>query len=414
MPVANLKIASLFGAEALIIDPALHSKGGHHFNAVMRLQTELREIHISTRTLGWSKADTTVIRELRMRPAFTRSVYARDDWSFSGYLNDAETTYREMSKMLRWQCIAPQLIVLPCCNQILALAVAKYLANRSFSRPPRVLGWLLFAPCYGNEVDGVDNQQFSDEYRYSFSTLARAVGSRTRMTVCCETTQMADTYRRILDTNIIVEPGPNLMESERTDARCRPLGTHINVACIGYANGPKGYRLLPDAIERVLRHRRDVRFTIHGIVAGSDAEHELPVFQRLAQLGPRVSVRTGVLSQDKYRGLMRDADLLLLPYDPSVYKSRGSGVFTEASTLGKPVLATRGCGFAADAIAQGRAQEIAEFSSPAVAAALEAALDSFESLSAKAVLARSSRDTHALKRLLRAPGSSQSSAHEFA
>ena len=65
----------------------------------------------------------------------------------------------------------------------------------------------------------------------------------------------------------------------------------------------------------------DVRFLIHGVVSGSDAEADAGVFRALSALGARVTVRTDVLTQEEYRSWLGHADLLLLPYDPAVYRS---------------------------------------------------------------------------------------------
>ena len=54
---------------------------------------------------------------------------------------------------------------------------------------------------------------------------------------------------------------------------------------------------------------------IHGIVKGSDAEADQPLFDRLAELGERVEVRQEVLASDEYLARLAEADLLLLPYD---------------------------------------------------------------------------------------------------
>ena len=63
---------------ALIIDPALRSRGGHHYNAVRRLQDELSKLRIGFSCLGSAYADSDVVRELGCIPSFTRSVYGRD------------------------------------------------------------------------------------------------------------------------------------------------------------------------------------------------------------------------------------------------------------------------------------------------------------------------------------------------
>ena len=128
----------------------------------------------------------------------------------------------------------------------------------------------------------------------------------------------------------------------------------------------------------------DVTFLIHGIVEGSDAEDEQATFDRLSALGQRVVVRQDVLAQEEYAAWLARADLVLLPYDRKVYKSRGSGVFTEAQRLGIPVIATEGCAFAQPAFEGGWGVEITDYSSEGVARAVLAALGGLDELSARA------------------------------
>ena len=104
--------------KALIIDPAVHSLGGHHFNAVQRLQDELRRTGRDAPCLGSAYADRRVVEELACTPTFTRSVY--------GGLRHA----RRVRRQRRGDRPAtgagdapvrstPDLIILPCCDQVL-------------------------------------------------------------------------------------------------------------------------------------------------------------------------------------------------------------------------------------------------------------------------------------------------------
>ena len=48
------------------------------------------------------------------------------------------------------------------------------------------------------------------------------------------------------------------------------------------------------------------------------------------------------LDDESYLRLLRDSDVLLLPYHLEKYRDRTSGVFCEAMTAGKPVITTEG------------------------------------------------------------------------
>ena len=111
---------------ALIIDPALRSKGGHHYNAVLRLQREFSKLGIGFSCLGSAYADREVVRDLGCKPAFTKSVYGRDYADAGEFARNVAETGRQLSRALRW-APAADLLILPCCDQVLAMAVARYL-----------------------------------------------------------------------------------------------------------------------------------------------------------------------------------------------------------------------------------------------------------------------------------------------
>jgi glycosyltransferase involved in cell wall biosynthesis len=63
----------------------------------------------------------------------------------------------------------------------------------------------------------------------------------------------------------------------------------------------------------------------------------------MGQLGPNLELVERALATHDYLGLIRDADLLLLPYDPAAYGPRSSGILAEARALGIPAIVPRGC-----------------------------------------------------------------------
>lgn len=358
----------------LIIDPGVHSKGGHHYNAVVRLQRELATLGVEVPCLGSAYANEEVVRDLACTPTFTRSVYGRSYVTPQEFAESVEETSRNLAQALARHGRTADLLILPCCDQVLAASVARQFGRSRFRAPPHVLLWLLYGPHYLLATDDSRAIALSEECREAFARLSVSLGGAGRLHVYSETQQMADFYRPLIGREIGVVPAPGLLMPVRR-ARHEATDRPPTVLCIGFANRPKGYRLLPEAIEKVLHRHRDVRFLIHGIVKGSDAEGDQPIFDALSALGSRVTVRQDVLSDHDYTTLLDQADLLLMPYDPAVYRTRGSGVFTDARKIGLPVVATGDCAFAKPAFEQGWGVAITEYSGVGVATALLTALE---------------------------------------
>lgn len=361
--------------KALIIDPAVRSLGGHHFNAVQRLQAELAGRGVAAPCLGSAYADRRVVEELACTPTFTRSVYGRSYATSGEFADSVEEAGRQLAEAMR-RSGTPDLIILPCCDQVSAMALARQL-KRSWSRQrPRLLLWLLYGPHHLRTPDDPAATGFYGESRAAFAELAANAGG---IQAYCETPAMADFYRSLVPFEVGVMPGPGL------PARARGARTASGppvVSCIGFANRAKGYRLLPQAMRHVLDRHGNARFMIHGIVKGSDAEADQPLFDRLAELGERVEIRQEVLTSDEYLARLAETDLLLLPYDPDVYRRRGSGVFADAHHVGIPVVAPKDCAFARPAFDDGWGVAMMEYDAKSLGISVLEALDRLGPLSA--------------------------------
>lgn len=367
--------------KALIVDPAVHSRGGHHHAAVKRLQTELSRQGITAPCLGSAYATPDIVRDLACTPIFERSVYGRD-YSESLELG-VDRTGRELSQAVQQHGSWPDILILPCCDQVLAASVAQLLRRNPLKPAPQILMWLLYGPHHLLAPEDPAAEAFGRECRQAFTALLDAAGDRRRITAYGETEAMAAFYRRLLPIDVGVAPGPGMLVPAQSPTLPTAQG-RPNVTMLGFANRSKGYRLLPEAIEKVLLRESTSTFTIHGIVSGSDAEDEAWVFDRLAQLGPRAATRRDVLSEADYLGLLSQADLLLLPYDPEIYRARGSGIVTEAQRLGIPIVAPAQCAFARPAFDEGWGVAFSNYDAGGLAGAIDEALGRLATLKTRA------------------------------
>ncbi|MGD9879547.1 glycosyltransferase family 4 protein [Reyranella sp.] len=367
----------------LIVDPGVHSRGGHHYNAVQRLQRELAALELAAPCLGSAYADAEVVRDLVCTPTFTRSVYGRSYEDPREFADSVDEASRNLAQALVRHGRNADLLVLPCCDQVLAASIARAFGRTRFRSPPHVLLWLLYGPHYLLSTDDPRAVALAIECRDAFAALRASLGNAAHLHAYAETRQMAEFYKPLIGLEVGVMPAPGLLMPARGARRQAP-DRPPTVLCIGFANRPKGYRLLPEAIGQVLQRHGTARFLIHGIVKGSDAEGDQPVFDRLSALGERVRVRQDVLSDQDYAGLLNQADLLLMPYDPAVYHTRGSGVFSDARKIGLPVVATGACAFARPAFEQGWGVAITEYGPPGVATAVLTALERLDGLARRA------------------------------
>ena len=375
---------------ALIVDPALHSLGGHHYNAVERLQRELARLGVPAPCLGSAQADAATRQALACTAVFSRSVYGRQDDDDRAFPADVATVERELAQALAARAV-PDLLILPCADTVMVAALARLL-RRGGHRRPRVLLWLLYGPHPLQAPDAPGLAPQRARARRAYAALAAVAEVR----AWCETEAMAAFWRALVPFDIGVRSTPGLATPRKST---RDASGPAVVTCVGFANRAKGYRLLPDAVPVILQRDAGARFVVHGIVTGSDAIDERPAFDRLAGLGGRVVVRHDVLDAAAYLDLLAATDLLLLPYDPTVYGVRGSGIFAEARRIGLPVIAPKACAFAQPAFDEGWGVAMETYDAPGLAQAVLAGLARRQALADRAAAA-AAKDQDDIERLL--------------
>lgn len=375
---------------AAIIDPALQGIGGHHYSAAESLVAELVAAGVDYRILCSSRADSNAIGALKGERCFSESIYGRTDTGILEFERRANAMSRDLSRMVRWT--RPDLLILPTCDQVLLYAAS--LSIKSIGGwNPNILAWFLYPP---------DSAAGQAEYRVAGESLKLVLNSRGHVHACCETAAAKRLLESCLPFVFERRPGPsalaNAIAAPTRVAQERSRGPVV--ACVGHANIGKGYALLPDALALATRNGDSVMFRVHGFIDRRDTVQDHETFRRLSSMGPDVSVHSAVLSTQGYRDFIAAADVLLLPYAPEVYRARGSGVFNEAELLGKPVIAPRGCTFAEDAFAEGRAVPIERLDPGGIADAIAAAIERLPQLGERAALHARKRKLDGLQPLL--------------
>jgi glycosyltransferase involved in cell wall biosynthesis len=366
----------------LIVDPSLRSADGHHLGVLDRYRMELAKLGLGSVSFVSRFMSEELAHRVHAVPTFERSIYGRTEWTHAEFEEDAQKFRDDLRAQMQALRLRPDIVIFPAADQATILGLAQYLQQFGPRKPPEILLWLMMAPHYKKSMDDPSVAPLLIEYEEAFAALRKAVGNDSRLHVYSETEAMARAYER--HVGLKVEPVIVHKLIERPRTRVRRPGNAINVVCTGNANVAKGYSLLPETIGALTARRDDLRFLVHGTVEQTDYPDGREVLARLAALGPRVTVRTDVLSTEDYLAWLAEADLVLQPYDPLVYRTRGSGVFAEALKLGIPVVATNGCAFAQQAIEDGRAMGIERFDIEGVVEAVLAAADRLDALSTRA------------------------------
>jgi glycosyltransferase involved in cell wall biosynthesis len=133
-----------------------------------------------------------------------------------------------------------------------------------------------------------------------------------------------------------------LVISRRASDCYKSPGTPVHFVCLGNAREEKGFREILAAIDILNSNGglSDARFTLQSSDPDAHSAAALTAFRSGQAAG--VSLITKPLDDESYLRLLKDADVLLLPYHVDRYQDRTSSVFCEAMTSGKPSIVNDG------------------------------------------------------------------------
>jgi len=185
--------------------------------------------------------------------------------------------------------------------------------------------------------------------------LSAALSDGYKIKLCAETPAYADHIAEVLGVTVSVVPYPVHAEFDRSErypgadekALTRNCANNcvFNVACPGSARLDKGYLSLLEIFTNI--RRRDPKQTIKFVTQTLPTSEALPYANYTNQLyaTPGVKLLPSSVSEEEMNTLYKQTDLVILPYDPVIYKYRGSAVFMECISRGIPVIALDGSAF---------------------------------------------------------------------
>lgn len=180
--------------------------------------------------------------------------------------------------------------------------------------------------------------EFKKLYRWSFRLLPEKIHKNVQ--IFSDSEELAKQYAQLIGQDVKVLPIPHLPEQKN----CGRSNSAEN--CIfffpGVARIDKGYHLIPDVIEALIKKKPQVRFIIQSKLNPALDTQLLMAKERLKKIGENVIVADDEIATELYYNYLESADCILLPYDAKTYAARTSGVFTEALAFGKSIVTTQG------------------------------------------------------------------------
>lgn len=115
------------------------------------------------------------------------------------------------------------------------------------------------------------------------------------------------------------------------------------ISSLGGARKNKGVDLIIDAIIDLSRDNifKNIDFIIQSNCHENDNYMKSKINLLRSYKFDNVKILDSALSEDDYYKIFNKTDIVLIPYDLGIYYANTSGIFTEATSMGKPVIVTR-------------------------------------------------------------------------
>ena len=328
-----------------ICDPGLSTRGSHHFHWNLEVARELSRHGMSTKIFGHNQTDQEVARLSGAIPHFAHSTYDRQDWSIPfneerNWLLGNESFKQDLER-LNGEIARPDVtVVVPAVTQHQIDGLARWFAALVPEQRPKLAISLMFAPQWTPWGDrAVRGPEF---YARAIKRLQPWLGQS--VLLFTETAELSRYYGDLANTQVAVAPTP--WSRFGSFAPLRADGG-VRFGYFGHSRKERGFHLLPSAISICQHQRLPANFVVH--IQHNGYEPETVAADQALRHNPDVSTILASLDVEHYHRALNQCDAILLPYDPAMYRWRGSGLFAEAVMYGKPMVVTSGTAMEASA-----------------------------------------------------------------
>ena len=353
--------------DIVLIANGLTNRGEHSYRLIQEVRGAFARRAIGCHVYAARSLDPEIIEEKIAIPHFKYSLYDSvgprlPDVLASALGNVGTRVLSYPAEFLTWKILnrsfrldlealppnrrtADHLLVITAICQNQLFGVIDFMRTRPQGSLPYVVCQLMFLP---NWTPWERPAQFGDAYyRKAFQGAFPFIGRKLFFTA--ENESIAKIYRDRYGIEAKILPVPFAVS-------CSPRNNTGKTICLGffgYSKVSKGFHLLPEAASICRNAGLNVEFHIQ--VQHSQWEAATTQAERKLRGMSNVHLIEGVLRSEDYAAEIDKADVVLLPYDPIFFGARGSAVFTEAVSAGRPIIASDGT-FAAESVRTGEAQ----------------------------------------------------------
>jgi hypothetical protein len=329
----------------LYLDAGLVNELGHHANFCRAITHELSARAISTLVFAHQELTEKLKRELTARAHFRIYTYGHYDHDpIVAWLKSFEIASRvTLDDLQRIGGLEPgDLVYMNWAWPAQLSALIQWAGRFSPDRMPFMVAEVGADP--GLEPKDLNAQQMHATlrdprvdprailYRYATRQMSPGAAHRLRLVAFDRVTSAA--FRGLLDIPVATLPMPYVRQ---TIPRNRSGKRPITVSVLGHQRPEKGFDLMPEIATGLLRDRSDIRILVHN-ARPEQMSATQDKLRQIAASDSRLILEEAVAGPPLWASLLERSDLVLCPYDPSLYAYSHSSVACESLANAIPLV----------------------------------------------------------------------------
>lgn len=328
-----------------LMDPGLRGVGGHYFSLNTAIARELAHLGVRVNIYGGIGAtlppnDFNFLELFRLEVFQELSGSDPESHIQKNFLDINKIYLDDLSRISTESFDKNDLIFFQGITQNQVEAICEWLEKLpEVNRPPVIIMLRFLNSRMLHNVQRGYTKEI--EFLYD-SSLRKLVRRHPDTRLVSDTRELCDIFSLMTGLPVTLLPSPLSGQFEEHGiCPAAPQHDSVNILYIGNSSPYKGVFLLPEIVDQTLSKHDTLNFTIH---LSGKAEVELKeTFEVLrAKYSSRLRLLIGTLDMAEYLSEISRSDMVLLPYHPVYYSFGSSGIFIEASGMGKIVIVTKG------------------------------------------------------------------------
>jgi glycosyltransferase involved in cell wall biosynthesis len=373
----------MFSPTAIVIaDPQLRAEGSHYLAQDLLLACDCQARNIPVSIL--CKKDVNVpISGLEVRPIFSLDIFDEIHADpFENYNLINRVMFDDLSSIPVESLANDQLFYFPNLLHSQIEGIADWVMSLPRDRRPRISITLRWA---NSRMFYNVNRQLTESIEILYrQAVQRLISVHPESYFFVDTKGLAKFFSAVSGAVMRILPVPQANAPSLSGEYLSSPRTEITILFLGTSAPQRGFQFLPSIVSAALNEHLTIKFLIQ-VPSETVRYHETigNVITALKTIpGDRVRLLPGPLSVDQYWQVLSEADIALLPYEPTFYSLGSSGVLTEAASLGKVLVVTKGTTLEQFAIDFSLGHVTADsWTAVAFSEALTVAIQNFEALS---------------------------------